>query len=41
VTFSALLAKLPDGTNHEPSATVNGEKEHLAIQVQNMNYQML
>ena len=41
VTFSAQFAKLPDGTNHMASATVNGEKEHLTIQIQNMNYQPL
>jgi hypothetical protein len=41
VTFSAQFAKLPDGTNHLSSATVNGEKEHLTIQIQNTNYQMM
>ncbi len=41
VTFSAQFAKLPDGTNHLAGATVNGEKEHLTIQIQNMNYQPL
>jgi hypothetical protein len=41
VTFTAQFAKLPDGTNHMASATVNGEKEHLTIQIQNMNYQPL
>jgi hypothetical protein len=41
VTFTAQFAKLPDGTNHLSSATVNGEKEHLTIQIQNMNYQPL
>jgi hypothetical protein len=41
VTFTAQFSKLPDGTNHLASATVNGEKEHLTIQIQNMNYQPL
>jgi hypothetical protein len=41
VTFTAQFSKLPDGTNHMASATVNGEKEHLTIQIQNMNYQPL
>jgi hypothetical protein len=40
-TFTAQFAKLPDGTNHLATATVNGEKEHLTIQIQNMNYQPL
>ena len=40
-TFSAQFSKLPDGTNYMSSATVNGEKEHLTIQIQNMNYQPL
>lgn len=41
VTFSAQFAKLPDGTNHMASATVNGVKKQLTIQIQNMDYQML
>jgi hypothetical protein len=41
VTFNAEFAKLPDGTNHMSSATVNGEKKQLTIQIQNMNYQPL
>jgi hypothetical protein len=41
VTFTAQFFKLPDGTNYMSSATVNGEKEHLTIQIQNMNYQPL
>jgi len=41
VTFTAQFSKLPDGTNYMSSATVNGEKEHLTIQIQNMNYQPL
>jgi len=41
VTFTAQFAKLPDGTNHMANATVNGEKKHLTIQIQNTNYQML
>ena len=40
-TFTAQFSKLPDGTNYMSSATVNGEKEHLTIQIQNMNYQPL
>jgi hypothetical protein len=40
-TFAAQFSKLPDGTNYMSSATVNGEKEHLTIQIQNMNYQPL
>ena len=40
-TFTAQFSELPDGTNHMSSATVNGEKEHLTIQIQNMNYQPL
>jgi len=40
-TFTAQFAKLPDGTNHMSSATVNGEKKQLTIQIQNMNYQPL
>ena len=41
VTFTAQFSKLPDGTNYMSFATVNGEKEHLTIQIQNMNYQPL
>src|SRR5215472_345010 len=41
VTFTAQFAKLPDGTNHMANATVNGEKKHLTIQIQNTNYQIL
>jgi hypothetical protein len=33
-TFTAQFSKLPDGTNYMSSATVNGEKEHLTIQIQ-------
>ena len=40
-TFTAQFAKLPDGTNHRSSSTVNGEKKQLTIQIQNMNYQPL
>src|SRR6516164_3376184 len=40
-TFTAQFAKLPDGTNHMSSATVNGQKKQLTIQIQNMNYQPL
>jgi len=41
VTISAQFAKLPDGTSHLDSATVNGEKKHLTIQIQNTNYQKM
>ena len=40
-TFSAQFSKLPDGTNYMSSATVNGQKKQLTIQIQNMNYQPL
>ncbi len=40
-TFSAQFSKLPDGTNYMSSATVNGEKKQLTIQIQNTNYQPL
>src|SRR6516225_4862023 len=40
-TFTAQFSKLPDGTNYMSSATVNGEKKQLTIQIQNMNYQPL
>jgi hypothetical protein len=40
-TFSAQFSKLPDGTNYMSSATVNGVKKQLTIQIQNTNYQPL
>ena len=40
-TFSAQFSKLPDGTNYMSSATVNGVKKQLTIQIQNANYQPL
>ena len=40
-TFSAQFSKLPDGTNYLSSATVNGVKKQLTIQIQNANYQPL
>jgi hypothetical protein len=40
-TFDAQFSKLPDGTNYMSSATVNGQKKQLTIQIQNMNYQPL
>jgi hypothetical protein len=41
VKFSARFDRLPDGTNHLASATVNGEKKHLTIQIVNSNYQKM
>jgi hypothetical protein len=40
-TFTADFSKLPDGTNYMSSATVNGVKKQLTIQIQNTNYQPL
>jgi len=40
-TFTAQFSKLPDGTNYMSSATVNGVKKQLTIQIQNANYQPL
>jgi len=40
-TFTAQFSKLPDGTNYMSSATVNGVKKQLTIQIQNSNYQPL
>jgi len=40
-TFTAQFSKLPDGTNYLSSATVNGVKKQLTIQIQNSNYQPL
>jgi len=39
VTLSAQFAKLPDGTNHVTTATVNGVQKHLTVQDTNSNYQ--
>jgi hypothetical protein len=40
-TCTAQFSKLPDGTNYMSSATVNGVKKQLTIQIQNTNYQPL
>jgi len=40
-TFTAQFSKLPDGTNYMSSATVNGVKKQLTIQIQNTNYRPL
>ena len=40
-TFTAQFSKLPDGTNYMSSATIDGVKKQLTIQIQNMNYQPL
>jgi hypothetical protein len=39
VTISAQFARLPDGTNHVASVTVNGQSKSLEIQQTNLNYQ--
>lgn len=39
VTISAQFAKLPDGTNHVASVTVNGQSKSLQVQETNSNYQ--
>jgi hypothetical protein len=39
VTISAQFAKLPDGTNHVASVTVNGDSKSLQVQQTNLNYQ--
>lgn len=39
VTIAVSFAKLPDGTSHVTTATVNGESKSLTIQDVNMNYQ--
>ncbi|HTC30874.1 MAG TPA: hypothetical protein VK702_09080 [Candidatus Acidoferrum sp.] len=39
VTIAAQFAKLPDGTSHVATATVNGQSKSLTIQDVNMNYQ--
>jgi len=40
-TCTAKFSKLPDGTNYQSSATVDGVKKQLTIQIQNANYQLL
>jgi hypothetical protein len=39
VTISAQFSKLPDGTNHVSTMTINGVSKHLTVMVQNSNYQ--
>jgi hypothetical protein len=39
VTMSVPLAKLPDGTSHVSSVTINGQSKNMVITQQNMNYQ--
>jgi hypothetical protein len=39
VTISANFARLPDGTNHVASTTVDGVSKHLTVNDQNSNYQ--
>jgi hypothetical protein len=39
VTISAQFSKLPDGTNHVSTMTINGVSKHLTVAVQNSNYQ--
>jgi hypothetical protein len=39
VTIAAQFAKLPDGTSHVATATVNGQSKSLTIQDVNLNYQ--
>jgi hypothetical protein len=41
VTISVQFSKLPDGTNHVSSMTVNGVSKHLTVQAQNSNYQKM
>jgi hypothetical protein len=41
VTISAQFSKLPDGTNHVSTMTINGVSKHLTVNVQNSNYQKL
>jgi hypothetical protein len=40
VTISANFARLPDGTNHVASTTVNGVSKQLTVNDQNSNYQL-
>ena len=39
VTMAVQFAKLPDGTNHVATATINGQSKNMVVQQQNMNYQ--
>ena len=39
VTISAQFARLPDGTNHVTTTTIDGVSKHLGINEQNSNYQ--
>jgi hypothetical protein len=39
VTITASFARLPDGTSHVTTATVNGQSKSLTIQDVNLNYQ--
>lgn len=39
VTIAASFAKLPDGTSHVTTATVNGQSKSLTVQDVNVNYQ--
>lgn len=41
VTVSVQFAKLPDGTNHISTETINGVSKQLTIAVQNSNYQQM
>ena len=41
VTIAAQFAKLPDGTNHVSTTTINRQSKSLTIQDVNMNYQNL
>jgi hypothetical protein len=41
VTISAQFSKLPDGTNHVSSMTINGVSKQLTVNVQNSNYQKI
>jgi hypothetical protein len=39
VTIAARFARLPDGTSHVSTTTINGQSKSLTIQDVNMNYQ--
>lgn len=39
VTITASFAKLPDGTSHVTTATINGQSKSLTVQDVNLNYQ--
>jgi hypothetical protein len=41
VNITAQYAKLPDGTNHVATTTINGVKKELVVNDQNSNYQHL